>query len=62
MAKVAKTQASAAIITIRQANSMTKLGRKAIAQWLRHHADMLEDYGQEYSSRFTGRYLYPTRD
>jgi len=57
MAKRSKEQ-SAAIITVRRANEMTKRGRKYIADWLRHHADMLEEHGKEYSSRFTGRYIY----
>jgi len=51
-------QKSAAIVTIRDASLMTKRGRKAVAAWLRRHAVMLEQHGREYSTRFTGRYLY----
>lgn len=49
---------SAAIVTIRNASEMTKRGRKQIANWLRKHADWLEESGHHYSARFTGRYLY----
>ena len=49
---------SAAVVTIRNAPAMTKRGRKAIAAWLRRHATFLEKHGNEYSTRFTGRYLY----
>ena len=57
MAKRSKEQ-SAAIITVKRAGDMTKTGRRRIANWLRHHAKMLEEHGKEYSGRFTGRYLY----
>jgi hypothetical protein len=36
---------------------MTPKGRKAIAAFLRNHAQMLEDEGSNYAKRFTGRYL-----
>ena len=49
---------SAAIVTIKDAPSMTKRGRKAIAAWLRKHAVWLEQDGDKYSKRFTGRYIY----
>ena len=49
---------SAAIVTIKDAPSMTKRGRKAIAAWLRKHADWLEQDGDKYSKWFTGRYIY----
>lgn len=49
---------SAAIITIKDAPSMTKRGRRAIAAWLRKHAMWLEQDGDKYSKRFTGRYIY----
>lgn len=51
-----KTQ-SAAIVTIRQANTMTKKGRTAIAAWLRRQAQFLEEDGDQFASRFTARYL-----
>lgn len=51
-------QKSAAIVTIRDAGRMTKKGRRAIAAWLRRHAEWLEQHGDQYSTRFTGRYLY----
>ena len=49
---------SAAILTIKDADKMSKRGRKEVAAWLRRHAKYLEQHGQAYSSRFTGRYLY----
>lgn len=49
---------SAAIVTIKDADKMTKRGRKAVANWLREHAEMLESYGPEYAGVFRGRYLY----
>lgn len=49
---------SAAIITVKRASDMTKTGRRAIAKWLRRHADLLEREGHVYASRFTGRYIY----
>lgn len=49
---------SAAIVTIRKANTMTKRGRKAVAAWLRRQAMFLERRGPEFSDRFTARYLY----
>lgn len=49
---------SAAIVTIKDAPSMTKRGRKAIAKWLRNHAQWLEQDGDKYAKRFTGRYIY----
>lgn len=49
---------SAAIVTIKDAGSMTQEGREQIAQWLRRHADMLIEDGWNYSARFTGRYMY----
>ena len=49
---------AAAVVTIHRAGAMTKRGRKAIAKWLRNHAEWLEQYGDQYASRFTGRYLY----
>lgn len=49
---------SAAIVTIKEADKMTAKGRKAIAAWLRRQAAFLEKHGNEYSARFTARYLY----
>ena len=48
---------SAAIITIKGAPNMTRKGRGQIAAWLRKHADWLEQDGDKYSKRFTGRYI-----
>lgn len=60
MAKPKKPQPdkSAAVITIFDADKMTARGRKAIAKWLQHHAQMLLEHGKEYAPRFRGRYLY----
>ena len=49
---------SAAIVTVKDAQKMTKRGRKAIATWLRRQASFLEKHGTEFSGRFTARYLY----
>ena len=50
---------SAAIITIKRPRAMTPKGRRDIAKWLRHHADMLVAEGKNYTEgRFTGRYYY----
>lgn len=55
---MAKKHKSAAIVTIRDAGKMTPKGRRAVAKWLRQHAEMLTKHGRNYSKRFTGRYLY----
>lgn len=44
---------SAAIVTIKRA-----AGRADIAQWLRTQAEILEQYGDEYSGNFRARYMY----
>jgi hypothetical protein len=50
---------SAAIITIHGVGDMTPKGRREIAKWLRHHADMMVAEGKNYTKgRFTGRYQY----
>ena len=49
---------SAAILTIKEAADMTPDGKKEIARWLRRQAKFLEQYGGEYATRFTARYLY----
>lgn len=49
---------SAAIVTIKKPNEMTRAGRKRVASWLRKQAADFERYGSEYASRFTARYLY----
>ena len=54
----AGVEKSAAVLTIKDAALMTKRGRKAIADWLRRHADWLEEHGAEYDRRFRGRFLY----
>jgi hypothetical protein len=53
---------SAAILTIKDAGDMTEEGRREIARWLRRHANWLTKYGDEYSKKFTGRYLYRGED
>lgn len=54
-----KTTETAAIVTIRGPGKMSKRGRRDIAKWLRHHAECLLKYGDEYTEgRFTGRYMY----
>lgn len=49
---------SAAILTIKEADKMTKPGRKAIAAWLRKQADFFQKHGDQYSRKYTARYLY----
>lgn len=49
---------SAVILTVKEAADMTPEGKKEIARWLRRQAKNLEQYGTEYASRFTARYLY----
>lgn len=49
---------TAAILTIRRPGSMTAGGHKAIARWLRAHADMIEKEGHKYTlGTFRGRYI-----
>lgn len=48
----------AAILTIFDAPSMTKRGRRRIAMWLRKQAEFVEHEGHVYAKRFTARYLY----
>lgn len=49
---------SAAILTIKGADRMTKKGRAQIAAWLRRNADFLVKHGDKYSKGFRARYLY----
>ena len=53
-----KKEKSAAIVTIFNAQSMSKRGRKLIADWLRRQAGFLESNGTELADRFRARYLY----
>jgi len=52
------THPAAAVITVRDANTMTPRGRKAIAAWMRQQARFLEQHGNEFSRRFTAHYMY----
>jgi hypothetical protein len=52
-----KKEQSVGIVTIKDAQLMTEGGRKVIAEWLRHQADMLIEEGNNYSKRFTARYI-----
>lgn len=45
-----------ATVTIHRAGEMTPEGRKKLADWLRYHAQALEDEGDNYATRFTGQY------
>lgn len=49
---------SAAVLTLKDAPSMTKKGRKDIALWLRRQAGFLEKHADKLSHRFTARYIY----
>lgn len=57
MAK-AKKEKAAAIVTIRRAKDMSPRGRKDIAAWLQMHAKHILKHGDNYSPRFTGRFIY----
>jgi hypothetical protein len=46
-----------AMLTIRRAADMTPEGRKAIANWLRMHANDLVKDGGNYSTVFRGNYM-----
>lgn len=52
---------SAAVVTIRNADKMTKKGRAEVATWLRRHASDLVKYGANYDGNFRGRYRYSAR-
>jgi len=49
---------SAAIVTIKDAPTMSPRVRRAIAAWLRRQATFLERHSKELASRYTARYLY----
>lgn len=49
---------SAAILTVKDAAKMTKMGRKQIAKWLRDRANDVEQHGDNLACRFTARYIY----
>ena len=49
----------AATLSIKAPGKMTKRGRRDIATWLRHHAECLMKYGDEYTAgTFRGRFYY----
>lgn len=48
----------AATISITDAGSMSKRGRRKIAAWLKSQAEDLENFGEEYSKAFKSRYWY----
>lgn len=52
------TTKSAAILTIKDAASMTPEGRQEIAAWLRREARMLVMHGRWYDKVARARYLY----
>lgn len=49
-----------AILTLRGAQRWTKRGRKSLAEWLQHQAEVLLADGPQYSELFTARYLVDT--
>jgi len=51
------SETKAAILTIRDAETMTAKGRKNIARWLDRQKQFFLDYPQELSARFTARYI-----
>jgi hypothetical protein len=50
--------ATAAIVTIIEAQDMSPRGRKAVAAWLLRTAHDLVRHGKDYSKRFVARYQY----
>jgi hypothetical protein len=52
------SEKSAAILTIKNAEKMTKKGRADIADWLRKQARFLTKHGDKYAKGFRARYLY----
>lgn len=46
------------LLTLKDYDNYSSKGRRDIAAWLRRHAKFLEQHGNQYSKRFTGRYLY----
>jgi hypothetical protein len=52
---------AAAVVTIRNAHKMDEEGRKAIAAWLRRHANYIVKHGKAYGPEMRGRYLYVDR-
>jgi hypothetical protein len=48
----------AAVLTIRDADKLSKRGRKDIAAWLRNHARWLEKYGDQYGKELRAGYNY----
>jgi len=51
-------QKSAAVLTIKDASKMNKIGRMRIANWIRKQAKDLEKTGDQYSGTMRARYLY----
>jgi hypothetical protein len=50
--------AAAAVLTVKDADLMTRRGRKGIAAWLRRQAMFVERHGAEFAGLFRARYLY----
>jgi hypothetical protein len=53
---------SAAIVTVFDAATMNKAGRKAVAKWIRGQADNLERFAGVFAKRHTARYLYTQKE
>lgn len=51
------TEKSIATVTLHGAGEWTENGRRDIADWLRDQAWDLENEGENYSKRFTARYI-----
>jgi len=49
---------SAAVLTIKDGQKMTRKGVKNISKWLRKQADWFEQYTKELAPTFRARYLY----
>ena len=49
---------SAAILTVKDGDKMTKQGRKKVAAWIHRQANYLIKNGDKFASRRIARYLY----
>ena len=59
--KSIKVYKSAAVLTVKDADKMTKSGRRQIAKWLLQQAKYLVQFGDQYGPTLRARYLYPDK-
>jgi hypothetical protein len=51
-------ESSAAILTIFDASNMTNKGRRDISTWLKKQAEYLTKEADQFSKRYTARFIY----